>query len=1040
MAKSSETIYIDGSLVYNCILETDTYWPKMYVFVSMFAFFCLPLIVLMLVYWLISRRLIRENLAMSATTSLATNESMHHHDGSHQDPNHNQHRCSCCYNENNIIKTKTRSQSLRKAASFKHSVSTFLASRHNAPANDHRQHQKSNQMATQTDLIVVDVSAQSGQVSNKSYLNRAPKLSGEKALSLDHHLIAKVGCNQLPGENNHYHSNCRPAYNSRFANQVRCFVDDIQQENSEETSYNDGASEQKQPQQQQMNILELFKSSGSINSKSFYKFVCHLFQVHSGAGPSVNKQSTSDELTSSTTCHHSSQGKSSVDDISKSTSVEPEPVPARDFLQNVKATTEASEFLMESIREELQPVDFDEFGDKKTGSNDEDLGHHNKNSSSDGNRKQDQEVPFLSTSNRNRSIICDTERNAIREISNNRDLLYYGKTVVVDDELREKNKKLRTFSDTAKNLLNGARGTFRFNWPRQASISSSISISTSTQTNTTNLPSEISEGPLSRCDSFNNPQQYHSILNCNGSGFSGSSNGAGAGSFSGNSASQMVSDSSTPNQVCIRRLHESSEQDQNCYMKRKNRHKLYQRKFAHFESSSSSNTVPDSGTALMVNFNDELRNNQDQIISNSTSSSTTISSSSPYSSKSPSPDSLFGPKKQQSSTKLELDNKRRANITNNSSSSSYKDLLESSKLETEENLLSLSIEQQSVKEAGGGDQLINKNVRISDGVPSTDLAVCANQQLGTERTMISTKPLASPDFRRLNSIAASSETFPNCDPLVPNNHLQDGNDKRNYTIIDTHNISMRKNDLFADNENVIVDSKYRGSEKSTRNILRNRNKSLDLNQKHSSIPDVEDSINKCCNVHNQLSQNQDQHRFRLSFTKRPHWGKRRSNPIICNHYRQNKTHLNELLVVQDISKKQQMDSRRQVVIMLAFVVAAFFLLFFPYRVFTIWLILSTEDQVQSLGMETYYNLTYFSRILIYLHSAINPIAYNLISTKFRRAFMSILLCHGSSDRRYFTTVHGIVNKNIKQRNNSNSDQRKSSKPNRASHQIRSLRL
>mgnify|MGYP003729575891 CR=1 FL=1 len=149
------------------------------------------------------------------------------------------------------------------------------------------------------------------------------------------------------------------------------------------------------------------------------------------------------------------------------------------------------------------------------------------------------------------------------------------------------------------------------------------------------------------------------------------------------------------------------------------------------------------------------------------------------------------------------------------------------------------------------------------------------------------------------------------------------------------------------------------------------------------------------------------HHHHLDFKR----NKRRSGsqPVVCSQTR-NGAHISELMAVQDISKKQQMDSRRQVVVMLAFVVACFFLLFFPYRVFTIWLILSTEDQVQSLGMETYYNLTYFSRILIYLHSAINPIAYNLISTKFRRAFMSILLCRGRATRRHFTTEHRILRK------------------------------
>lgn len=148
--------------------------------------------------------------------------------------------------------------------------------------------------------------------------------------------------------------------------------------------------------------------------------------------------------------------------------------------------------------------------------------------------------------------------------------------------------------------------------------------------------------------------------------------------------------------------------------------------------------------------------------------------------------------------------------------------------------------------------------------------------------------------------------------------------------------------------------------------------------------------------HQSLSCN---HHYNFMRFKRGHKGRSESQPSVCS----------EMMAVQDLSKKQQMHSRRQVVVMLAFVVACFFLLFFPYRVFTIWLILSSDDQVHSLGMEAYYNLTYFSRILIYLHSAINPIAYNLISTKFRKAFMSILLCRGPATRRHFTTEHRIIN-------------------------------
>lgn len=109
-----------------------------------------------------------------------------------------------------------------------------------------------------------------------------------------------------------------------------------------------------------------------------------------------------------------------------------------------------------------------------------------------------------------------------------------------------------------------------------------------------------------------------------------------------------------------------------------------------------------------------------------------------------------------------------------------------------------------------------------------------------------------------------------------------------------------------------------------------------------------------------------------------------------------------MLIIRDINRQQQMDSRRQVVLMLGFVVACFFLLLFPYRLITLYLLLAGGLWPSSLvSYQTWLNLVFLSRILIYLHSAINPIAYNMISIKFRRAFMSILFCRGAAARRHF---------------------------------------
>lgn len=82
--------------------------------------------------------------------------------------------------------------------------------------------------------------------------------------------------------------------------------------------------------------------------------------------------------------------------------------------------------------------------------------------------------------------------------------------------------------------------------------------------------------------------------------------------------------------------------------------------------------------------------------------------------------------------------------------------------------------------------------------------------------------------------------------------------------------------------------------------------------------------------------------------------------------------------------------RRQVIIMLGTVVLLFFLCLLPFRALTLWIILEPPDVVMSLGIEKYYNILYFCRIMLYLNSAINPILYNLMSSKFRDGFSRLL--------------------------------------------------
>ncbi|XP_041452309.1 tachykinin-like peptides receptor 86C [Drosophila obscura] len=84
-------------------------------------------------------------------------------------------------------------------------------------------------------------------------------------------------------------------------------------------------------------------------------------------------------------------------------------------------------------------------------------------------------------------------------------------------------------------------------------------------------------------------------------------------------------------------------------------------------------------------------------------------------------------------------------------------------------------------------------------------------------------------------------------------------------------------------------------------------------------------------------------------------------------------------------------ARKQVVLMLGAVVLSFFVCLLPFRVLTLWIILSTDQTLHEIGLVRYYSLLYFCRVMLYLNSAMNPILYNLMSTKFRRGFAR--LCH-----------------------------------------------
>lgn len=85
-----------------------------------------------------------------------------------------------------------------------------------------------------------------------------------------------------------------------------------------------------------------------------------------------------------------------------------------------------------------------------------------------------------------------------------------------------------------------------------------------------------------------------------------------------------------------------------------------------------------------------------------------------------------------------------------------------------------------------------------------------------------------------------------------------------------------------------------------------------------------------------------------------------------------------------------MKARRQVVVTLATVTIFFFCSLFPFRVLTLWIVWTPNETIKDVGALRYYSMLYAARVLLFANSAVNPILYNLTSTKFREAFLKLL--------------------------------------------------
>jgi hypothetical protein len=68
--------------------------------------------------------------------------------------------------------------------------------------------------------------------------------------------------------------------------------------------------------------------------------------------------------------------------------------------------------------------------------------------------------------------------------------------------------------------------------------------------------------------------------------------------------------------------------------------------------------------------------------------------------------------------------------------------------------------------------------------------------------------------------------------------------------------------------------------------------------------------------------------------------------------------------------------RRQIVVMLGTVVVFFFACLLPFKVLTMWVVISPYEIFDHIS------ILYFCRLMFYINSAVNPILYNTMSSRY----------------------------------------------------------
>lgn len=120
-----------------------------------------------------------------------------------------------------------------------------------------------------------------------------------------------------------------------------------------------------------------------------------------------------------------------------------------------------------------------------------------------------------------------------------------------------------------------------------------------------------------------------------------------------------------------------------------------------------------------------------------------------------------------------------------------------------------------------------------------------------------------------------------------------------------------------------------------------------------------------------------------------------------------KSKKNAKLNVKEAKNTPGATNQKQIIILLIIMMFLILLLLLPYRVFSLWTAMATKKQLINLGINNYYSILNFCRVTFYINSAINPIFYHILSSKFQNAFKNVLRSKGS--RSTLKSIHSRIN-------------------------------